>query len=101
MGYKADLKGMTIKQLENLQTSYPKDTTIADAIEAKHTGRISGKVEAAGEEFWEQFPGIRTSAEQKSALPFMKTLEHLKHTKGLDEFGAKRAFEELLIKEEL
>ena len=69
---------------------------IMNAIKADETGkRVSGKVEAAGEDFWEQFPGLTTGSEQESALPFMKTLEYLKHTKGLNEFDAKRAFEKL------
>jgi len=93
-GYKSSLNKMTIKELQDLQKSYPKDTNISDAIETKQTERISGKVEKAGEGFWEQFPGFTTGSEQESALPFMQTLEHLKNTKGLDKFGAKRVFEE-------
>jgi hypothetical protein len=91
----ATLRAMSDEELAKWNKEQGGDKNAEKILKERADTRISGKVEAAGEDFWEQFPGIRTSAEQKSAMPFMKTLEYLKHTKGLDEFGAKRAFEEL------
>ena len=91
----ASLRAMSDKELTKWNNDQGGDPNAEKILKERASTRVSGKVEAAGEDFWEQFPGIRTSAEQESAMPFMKTLEYLKHTKGLDEFGAKRAFEEL------
>ena len=93
-------ENMSSKQLNeylNQNTQFKGDYSnkVMDSLKATETTeRVSGKVKAAGEDFWEQFPGIRTSAEQESALPFMQTLEHLKHTEKLSEFDAKRKLEE-------
>ena len=91
----ASLRAMSDEELTKWNKEQGGDPNAEKILKERANTRVSGKVEAAGEDFWEQFPGFTTGSEQESALPFMKTLEYLKHTKGLNEFDAKRAFEKL------